>query len=100
MVPLPSYSRQRQALVTMMAFVYSVSPTFVVIEFTFRLHTCTFERLSFCVCVHCQASSPFYVLPYIIWNFPHAEDMYIARVGFRGSILAPKAGTHLRRLCV
>ena len=35
-----------------------------------------------------------YVLPYIVWNFPNATSMYMANVGFRGSILAPNACTN------
>lgn len=38
-----------------------------------------------------KASSPYYVLPNIVWNFPSAKSIVMARVGFRGSILAPNA---------
>ncbi len=48
---------------------------------------------------HCvpglQASSPYYVLPYVLWNFPNAKNITMANVGFRGSVLAPGAGEYL-----
>ena len=41
-----------------------------------------------------------YVLPYIVWNFPNATSMYMANVGFRGSILAPNACTNELPYCL
>ena len=43
-----------------------------------------------------QAGTPQYVLKSVVWNFPHATSMYIANVGFRGTILAPHAGKQCR----
>ncbi len=39
-----------------------------------------------------QASSPYYVMPYVVWNFPNTKAIHMANAGFRGSILAPDAG--------
>ncbi len=39
-----------------------------------------------------QATSPYYVLPYVVWNFPNTKNVTMANIGFRGSVLAPNAG--------
>ena len=38
-----------------------------------------------------QSTSPYYVLPYVIWNFPNTKTIRMINAGFRGSILAPDA---------
>jgi choice-of-anchor A domain-containing protein len=45
-----------------------------------------------------QATSPYYVMPYVIWNFPNTKNITMANIGFRGSILAPDAGLLHARL--
>ncbi len=38
-----------------------------------------------------QAGSPLNIMSYVVWNFPNVTSLYVAKAGFRGSILAPKA---------
>jgi choice-of-anchor A domain-containing protein len=37
-------------------------------------------------------------MPYVIWNFPNTKNITMAKIGFRGSILAPDAGLLHARL--
>ena len=39
-----------------------------------------------------QEGSPYYILPFVVWNFPYATDIYMANLGFTGTVLAPHAG--------